>query len=474
MLMHLFFTRLFVSGRKQIALMSDEKLHSQLSHRLFATSCSGMRIIMKIKLKTLKSIYLVLYLFILIFAPPFFYKTNLILAAWSVFLILKEYQKTYRQVLGTSGQKRWMVMIAVLLAYAMIIIVLNGILFHDLVQVRHYASLFNRYMVLTITLLSCSTYCICYFRKNGFGIEDFIRFIIYAGLIESGLVFLSFISSGFHNYLLVLLKKFGDSTLYGNAWYIEIRSYGFAGTLLDTFGLGMGLLAGISLFYGVLHEKRFLFYSVLIAIAGTIDSRTTALIYLISVFVIFIYSVCFLKIKLLVWCGILVIGVSGAAGIIMGFLENVNNATYVWIMGAFESIKQLFFSGKSTGTFEILFSSSFWKLPNYFQFVFGTGHSLYQAEGYLHSDVGYINDLWFVGIIGIVFVYGNFFMLIRESYVSYSDILVKMSCIFIGSSFLVFNIKGCAIGYNPGMAVMLSLLFLTAFLSRDKRLVRRS
>ena len=43
MLMHLFFTRLFVSEQKQIALMADEKLHSQLSHRLFATSCSEMR-----------------------------------------------------------------------------------------------------------------------------------------------------------------------------------------------------------------------------------------------------------------------------------------------------------------------------------------------------------------------------------------------------------------------------------------------
>ena len=46
MLMHLFFTRLFVSERKQIALMADEKLHTQLSHRLFATSRSEMRNIM--------------------------------------------------------------------------------------------------------------------------------------------------------------------------------------------------------------------------------------------------------------------------------------------------------------------------------------------------------------------------------------------------------------------------------------------
>ena len=37
-----FFTRLFVSERKQIALMADEKSHTRVSRRLFATSRSEM------------------------------------------------------------------------------------------------------------------------------------------------------------------------------------------------------------------------------------------------------------------------------------------------------------------------------------------------------------------------------------------------------------------------------------------------
>ena len=40
----LFFTRLFVSEQKQIAMMADEKSPARISHRLFATSCSEMRI----------------------------------------------------------------------------------------------------------------------------------------------------------------------------------------------------------------------------------------------------------------------------------------------------------------------------------------------------------------------------------------------------------------------------------------------
>ena len=41
----LFFTLLFVSERKQIAFMADEKSHARISRRLFATSRSEMRII---------------------------------------------------------------------------------------------------------------------------------------------------------------------------------------------------------------------------------------------------------------------------------------------------------------------------------------------------------------------------------------------------------------------------------------------
>jgi len=39
------FTPLFVSERKQIAMMADEKSPARISHRLFATSRSEMRIV---------------------------------------------------------------------------------------------------------------------------------------------------------------------------------------------------------------------------------------------------------------------------------------------------------------------------------------------------------------------------------------------------------------------------------------------
>ena len=45
----LFFTRLFVSERKQIALMADEKPPARISHRLLTTSRSEMRVIMRKK-----------------------------------------------------------------------------------------------------------------------------------------------------------------------------------------------------------------------------------------------------------------------------------------------------------------------------------------------------------------------------------------------------------------------------------------
>ena len=41
-----------------------------------------------------------------------------------------------------------------------------------------------------------------------------------------------------------------------------------------------------------------------------------------------------------------------------------------------------------------LTSSNFWNFPSFPRIICGTGHSLYEAQGYHYSDVGYINELW--------------------------------------------------------------------------------
>lgn len=421
------------------------------------------------KIREMKKIYAVLYLFIMIFAPPFLPKTNLILSLYSILMILIKYRQSYQQILVPGGQKRWMASICFFLAYAIAVILINGIFFNDMVQISHYTALFNRFMVLTVTLVPCATYYICYMKSNHLGEEDFIRCMVYAALIEAGLVLFSFVFDDFHNLLLILLRRFGDSSLYENTWYILIRSYGFAGTLVDTFGFGMGLLAGISLIYGVLYKKIYTFFSLIIAIAGTIDSRTTLVIYAISIVLVLSYGVLKVKRKLLLYSLIGFAVMFILIRLMLQFLENINYATYIWVQDAWHEIRLLFESGESTGTFKVLFSDGFWQFPGFFQFLFGSGHSLYSAEGYAHSDVGYINDLWFVGIFGVFFLYGNLFQLVRKCYISFSNILIKLYCIFFVLSFLIFNVKGCAIGYNPGMAVILSAIFVISFLSKSKK-----
>ena len=44
-MMRLFFTRRFVSERKQISMIADEKSPARISHRIYATSCSEKEII---------------------------------------------------------------------------------------------------------------------------------------------------------------------------------------------------------------------------------------------------------------------------------------------------------------------------------------------------------------------------------------------------------------------------------------------
>ena len=56
MLDSIFFTRLFVSERKQIAMIADEKSPARISHRIFTTSCSEKRIIMELKSQEMRKL----------------------------------------------------------------------------------------------------------------------------------------------------------------------------------------------------------------------------------------------------------------------------------------------------------------------------------------------------------------------------------------------------------------------------------
>lgn len=426
---------------------------------------------MKIKIKKsmFEEMYIIFFVFVLVFAPPILPKTNLILAAICMMLLLTKYKRNFSRVLYKSGEIHWIITIIVFVGYALTTILINSLVFDDMVQLGHYTALFNRFLVLTVTLVACTTYFICYTEKKAMDVKKYITYVVRAGLIQAIFVYASLLIDPIHDFFLYFLRLFGDSTLYENTWYVTIRSFGFAGTLVDTFGFGMGLIAGIALFYGVFYEKKYILYSLLIALAGTLDARTTLIIYLVSIVIVIIYFILNGKVGFVFKCGIALVLALVILNQVMPILQEVNIDTYNWLNAGIKSVQQLLEGDETSDSMAKLFSEKMWQIPESFQLIFGSGHSLYGARGYAHSDVGYINDLWFVGIVGMLFLYGSIGILIIKGYRRCQSILLKMCMIFFAGATLVFNIKGSAIGYNPGTAVLFSIIFMMNYFGEQKR-----
>ncbi len=416
-----------------------------------------------------RNIWIVLFFFVLLFSPPFLPYPHLLLAIFSIAMLMIFYRNKVLYIVSASEQWKWGLVWLFLFCYAVIIIILNWLLFQDVVQFGHYMSLFNRYFVLLLTVVPCVTYYLAYTKDKHITLEDTLRFMIGAALVETACVFLSFLSDPIHEFFLFFLKKYGDSRLYSNTWYLTIRSYGFAGTLVDVFGLGMGLLAGISLFYGILRKRRYMLYSILIALAGMMNARTTLIIYAISVGIAILYTLTHVRLKLILqWIAIIgcsILGLSFA----LSFLKEQNLATYDWIMNGIKSVQQVFKGEGTSDSLAVLFSDGFWNFSdNAFQLLFGAGHSLYSAEGYTHSDVGYVNEIWFIGIIGSLALYAFMIWLLTRCYLTTKNKLVRLCSIFFLLSYFVFNIKGSVLGYNPGAVVLFVAVFIFLFYTKRK------
>ena len=430
-----------------------------------------MSLIVSIKKSKFKAIWAVVFFFILFFSPPVLPKIHLFLAVFSVMMLMMHYRDKAMKIISKNEQWKWIGVWLCLFCYVVFIIVLNWVLFLDIVQTSHYISLFNRYFILILTVIPCVTYYVAYAEQNGFSLNDTVRFMIYAALIEVACVFLSFLFEPIHSFFLSFLKKFGDSTLYSNNWYLTIRSYGFAGTLVDVFGLGMGVLAGVSLFYGMLYKKLYMAYSVLIALAGLMNARTTLIIYAVSIAIAAIYTLARVRLKLIIQWGAIIgcsaLGLSFA----VPFMKDQNMATYDWIANGVKSVQQIFEGGEASGSLAVLSSDQFWSFPdNVFQLLFGSGHSLYLAEGYTHSDVGYVNEMWLLGIVGSFLLYGFMIWLFLRCYNVTKNKFVKLCSVFFLVSYFVFNVKAVTLGYNPGATVLFVSVF--TFLS-DRKLKER-
>lgn len=407
-----------------------------------------------------------LYLFVLVFAPPIVPYPHLFLTIFSFLMLATTYKRKVWIVLKRSGIYNWVLAMGLLAMYTVCVPLPISMLCNDIVNTSHYISVINRYGVLIVAVSVCVTYLLCKTDRDGYGYEFLLESLINAGVIEGVCAALAFLFPGVKSIFIFFMKQFSASNLYSNTWYITVRSYGFASTLVDVFGLGAALIAGICFFYGITRKKIYMAESIVIAIATILNSRTGLLVYLISIVLSLLYVLQKGDIRKII-STFIAIGLLIIAGSKILDIMSTNEYTAGWFQAGIKSI-QNFMGGNGTSNtsgdaMSMLFQDNFWKFPTFPRIIFGTGHSLYGAEGYAHSDVGYVNEIWLFGILGCLLLYGKIIEMCGMMKKSTRIPVFDYAAVFLLISYFFFNIKGAALGYNPGAVVMFFIIFVGTY-----------
>ena len=429
------------------------------------TITAGGRILLS-KRKIDKFLYS-LYFFILIFAPPLIPYPHLFLTIFSFLALLTTYRKTAWDVFCRSGIYKWDWVMVLLGVYTVCVPLPVSVVCNDIVNASHYMSVINRYGVLTVAVSVCVTYLLCKSKQNGYDYKFLLECVINAGLIEGVCSILAFLFPSVKTFFIFFMQQFSESTLYSNTWYITVRSYGFASTLVDVFGLGIGIIAGICFFYGVTNNKIYILESVVIAVATLLNSRTGLIIYAMAILCTMLVVIETKNIKKIVTI-FFALGILAFLGMKVLEIMSTNEYTASWFQSGIDSINNFISGNKSMGNndaMRLLLEKQSWDLPDFPRIIIGTGHSLYAAEGYSHSDVGYINELWLFGITGCIFLYGNIIRLCSKLHRS-KNFIFKFLGLFLVMAYFFFNIKGAALGYNPGAVAMFICVFIGLYSMR--------
>ncbi|WP_424475222.1 hypothetical protein [Oceanobacillus kimchii] len=411
-------------------------------------------------------IYLVIYLFLIIFAPPVIpINIVILIASFTLLIILINYRSKAIDMLRASSIKHFILLLAIAVVYILFVIGSNIIFFSGDYYVNYITSIY-RIVILIIMQLICITYVLLFCQKYKLSLRDILVSIVSAGAIQSLIALAALLFPSFKNLLIeVMIINTGSTAFFNENSYsyaYTYRYYGFSATLLDTFGYGTGIIAIISVFLAFKYNLGYLILFPICVIAPFLNSRTGLLVILVGL--ILLLPVLFKRFSLLriIKVFILTIFAIITSVILYNILTKISPNTVHWVIDGFESIFN-FVRGESYdrySTADNLFSDDFWSLPPDLFFVFGAGHTVYGIKELgFHSDVGYINLLWLGGIIGLILILIPFIYLFIKSLIGSKNNSNIYLVLFIICSFFITMIKADLIGYNSGTILVLLICF---------------
>lgn len=400
-------------------------------------------------------IYLVMYLFIFMYLPPIIKNVNILipLTIYSFILIILKYRSVLKTITIKNNYKSIIKLIFLYFFWYIISIILNTFISGKFYFYNYFINFYSLSLVFVFTII-CSLYLLLNCKVNKIDFNELINLIIISGLIQSFLAILALLSSDIKTFFVnVMYKNTGDNLLI-HKYNVERRFFGFANNMLDSYGFGTGVIAALPLYVSLKNNKIWLLAIPFLLMVPLLNSRTGLVVFGISVVIYFIYifkNNLFDKFKKIIPIAL------GFIALLTISVFLFNPATIDWIIRDFSS----FFTNKF-GTFNVLFSKKFWKLPDFLGLVIGKGYNVAGFGGMtkvlgFSSDVGYINEIWKTGIIGLLLMI-NIFIRLTKCMFSSSEKENRFLIAFLTISIILCNVKFYVINCSLGMTIYIILV----------------
>ena len=394
---------------------------------------------------------LVIYLFLLFFAPPLIPRVSVIhiLTFFSLMYMLIKWRTSFKLFYRQKEIKKFIVLFLVYIMYAVTRIGYSLIM-NPINIDNYFVALYKLFMVL-IEIPICCCFVIIYCRKKEYSFDELLKLFVWTGMIQVVIGGCMILSPSLKYAVVSFMQRNNGASIQDIVpWEYNRRYNAISDCMLDMLGWGLGVLSAIPLY--IKGKKHFLYLiAVPFLVLITVSNSTTGFImFALLAGIAVIGGIKKVSNNKIVLYGVSIFIVIGT----IVAMKYMVPSTYTWTMNEIKSIVGM--KTEKVSSFSKVMSSDFRVFPESIQeLFFGTGHTVYRANGYAHSDLGYINNIWLTGIFGTIYLYGVFL------YLYYSCMKTNQKCLVIALAIAMymFELKGMGICYNPGMAVTMMCMF---------------
>ena len=309
----------------------------------------------------------------------------------------------------------------------------------------------TNFVVVPIELGTCVLALLSVMRWQKMGSRDLIQIIIIAGIIQSLICCAMVFSSEFRIVINEFRSQYWDDRM--NGW-ATIRLLGFADGLFHTTPIIQAIIS-ILIIKKAEQNPLYLVFAVTTLISAILNSRTSFIVWIIC-FIVYLFLNSESKkrkrnnIILLVGC------LSLLPIMIFALLGEYASGAVEYFYSGMDEISSAS-QGKNEGFFSLL--SKYLVFPSGIFFLLGVGTDTYgklnnpDFRG-IHTDYGFVNDIWIYGIVGATVMVILYFKTILNC-LRLKNVYAKLITYCLIIAFVLGHFKGIITYYNDFTAFLL-------------------